>query len=375
MSFIFTVRSTPRSSSSSMHRRDQQSAGSLPAISEDGASFLEPRQAPPVPPRAWNRPPHKNFALGSPPSLSFDGSPPPYTHFDSSEDVKGPKGEKLSDLRRNLENNKHIAKRGGWKRFAIILAIVILCLVGLIVGLAVGLRKRHKNSSSERDRSGSGSPAGGASGTVNPATDPSTNATFPAGSYRIDTFLDTISTNCTSNPATWRCFPYFTYATSASQSAATFDWIISPSSGSNYTISSTDNYFSIIFSNASLSLMNAGADDEHYFFQTMMDKPTKPVAQLGSANVASTCYFNSTTFQGYLYTKMPKTYMTNNETSSTDTTNAAFAAWPYAVKVEQVASAGSGTPTCLGPSGENLDDSSVPDTTQLCDCLYLNTGT
>ncbi|KAH7319171.1 hypothetical protein BKA65DRAFT_96090 [Rhexocercosporidium sp. MPI-PUGE-AT-0058] len=369
MAFIFTMRSTPVGS---MHRRDPQSAGSLPAISEDGSSFLEPRHPPPVPPRAWNRPGHQIFGLGVPPTLNFDGNPPPYTHFDQSKEVEGPKGEKLSELRRGLENNKHIAKRGGWKRLAIIAAVIILCIVGLVLGLVVGLRNKNKGSSS--DKNGSNSPAGGASGTVDPPTDPNANARFPAGSYRFDTYLDTISTNCTSNPATWRCFPYFTYATSPTQATASFDWIISPSVGSNYTISSTPNYFSIVFTNASLSLMNAGADDEHYFFQTMMDKPTRPVAQLGSENVASTCYFNSTTFQGYLYTKMPKTFFTNDTNSSIDT-NTPFAAWPYAVKVEQVASAGSGTPTCLGPAGQSLGDFSVADGTQLCDCLYLNTGT
>ncbi|KAH9207292.1 hypothetical protein DL95DRAFT_527979 [Leptodontidium sp. 2 PMI_412] len=371
MAFIFAMRSA---SVGSMHRREPQSTGSLPAISEDGASFLEPRYPPPVPPRAWNRPAHKNFALGAPLGLNFDGSPPPYTHFDPSKEVEGPKGETLSDLRRGLENNRHIAKRGGWKRLAITAGVLILCMVGLVVGLVVGLRTNNKSSSSDRDTNGSNSPAGGASGTVDPPTDPSANATFPAGSYRFDTYLNTVATNCTSNAATWRCYPFFTYATSPTQATASFDWIISPSGGSNYTISSTPNYFSIVFSNASLSLMKAGADDEHYFFQTMMDKPTKPVAQLGSENVASTCYFNSTTFQGYLYTKMPKTFITNNTNSTTDT-NTPFAAWPYAVKVEQVASAGDGTPTCLGPSGESLGDFSVADGTQLCDCLYLNTGT
>ena len=228
-----------------------------------------------------------------------------------------------------------------------------------------------------REKDGSAS-SGGASGTVDPPIDSTANATFPAGSYRFDTYLDTISTNCTSNPATWRCYPFFTYATSPTQATATFDWIISPSEasegGSNYTISSTQNYFSIVFNNASLSLMNPGADDEHYFFQTMMDKPTKPVAQLGSENVASTCYFNSTTFHGYLYTKMQKTFSTNDTNASTDA-NPAFADWPFAIRVEQVASAGAGTPTCVGPSGESLGDFSVADGTQLCDCLYMNTGT
>lgn len=102
-----------------------------------------------------------------------------------------------------------------------------------------------------------------------------------------------------------------------------------------------------------------------------MQKPTKPVGQLGSENVQATCYFNSTTFQASLYTKMEKTYPNN----STAITTEPFAPWPYAVKVEQVVGAGEGTPTCLDPSGNSLGNFSVSDGSQLCDCLYLNTGT
>jgi hypothetical protein len=78
-------------------------------------------------------------------------------------------------------------------------------------------------------------------------------------------------------------------------------------------------------------------------------------------------------FQAYLYTKMEKTYPSNS-TASTNATEA-FAPWPFAAKVEQVAGAGAGTPACLDASGNVLGDFSVSDTTQLCDCVYLNTGT
>jgi hypothetical protein len=97
-----------------------------------------------------------------------------------------------------------------------------------------------------------------------------------------------------------------------------------------------------------------------------MTKPTKPTTQLGSDNVAATCYFNDTTLQAYLYTKMANTY---------NGTAGAFETWPHAVKIEQVTGAGAGTPDCQGPSGNSLGDFSVQDGTQLCDCLYLNTDT
>jgi hypothetical protein len=44
----------------------------------------------------------------------------------------------------NLRNNPNIAKRGGWKRLALIALMITLSLVGLIVGLVIGL----KNNSS-----------------------------------------------------------------------------------------------------------------------------------------------------------------------------------------------------------------------------------
>lgn len=238
---------------------------------------------------------------------------------------------------------------------------------------------QNTNPSSTPD-GGTAPPSGGASGSLPPSNpNPATNTTFPAGSYSITTFLDTVSTNCTSAPSTWTCFPYSTYAQSRANSAATFDWVISPVSGTsdNYTISSTQNYFSILFANTSLVLLNKGKDDEHYFFQTTLQKPTKPSGPLGPQNVQATCYFNSTTFQAYLYTKMPKSYppFSINSTNTSTSNAQPFAPWPYAVKVEEVVGAGVGTPDCFDPSGNSLGDFSVSDRTQLCDCLYLNTGT
>ena len=205
---------------------------------------------------------------------------------------------------------------------------------------------------------------------------PASNTTFPAGSYTFDTYLSAISANCTSDFATWMCYPYTTYAQNPAASAASFDWIISPSPDSNtsYTISSTANIFSIIFSNISLSLQSAGQSDEHYFFQTTTQKPTKPTSQLGDQNVASTCYFNETTFQGYLYTKQNATYGSSTSANSSDSSQS-FAAWPGAVRVEQLAAAGPATPTCLGPDGQSLGDFSVETQSAVCECLYSNTGT
>lgn len=391
-----------------MHRRDPNSAGSLPAISEDGTSFLEPRLPPPIPARSSGRPSTRIWASGAPPKHSFDSSPPSYSQFDDVE-VLGSKGEKLAEVKRSVQNKPWVAKRGGWRRLALFALLIIACIIALGVGLGVGLGRKSSSKkyvipsfavfclmhfcvsdassnssnnnnnntnsgSSNSNNNGSGSSSGGASGTVGTPENPAPNSTFPAGSYRFDTYLNTVSTDCTNDPATWTCYPYSTYAQNPSSSAATFEWIISPIKNSqNYTISSTDNYFSIVFSNLSLSLMHEGTNDEYYFFQTSMQKLTKPAGQLGTQNVASTCYYNETTFQGYLYTKMTKSYGSSS-TNGTESSGA-FESWPYAVKVEQVAAAGANVPSCVGPSGQSLGDFSVVDGTKLCDCLYLNYGT
>lgn len=154
MSFVFPVRSTARPkvvrAMSSTHSRSPTTA-SLPAISEDGASFLEPRVVPPVPPRSANRPAPKAQVIGQPPRHNYENSPPPYNGFDPAG-VTGPNGEKLADIRkditRDIKNNKFVAKRGGWRRLAIFAVILIVIAIGLGVGLGVGLY--HKNSRSSR---------------------------------------------------------------------------------------------------------------------------------------------------------------------------------------------------------------------------------
>jgi hypothetical protein len=47
-------------------------------------------------------------------------------------------GEKFAALR----NHKQIAKRGGWKRIAIIVGIILVLIIALAVGLSFGLKKK-----------------------------------------------------------------------------------------------------------------------------------------------------------------------------------------------------------------------------------------
>ena len=75
--------------------------------------------------------------LGYPPSTDSEEGPPDY---DS-------RGEKLAELRKGLENNKHIAKRGGWKRLMVLAVVLFLIIVGLVVGLVLGLRQKDNATS------------------------------------------------------------------------------------------------------------------------------------------------------------------------------------------------------------------------------------
>lgn len=204
---------------------------------------------------------------------------------------------------------------------------------------------------------------------------------FPAGSYAIETYLSSITTNCTSNPATWRCYPYTTYAESTTISAATFSWIITMNEPStnppSYSISSTDNPFSIVFSAMPLTLLDSGLSTEHYsFVLTSMNKPVVPSSAITTANIAATCYFNQSSLEGRLYTKMAKTYPPSSVPSSGTSGNSttSFVPWPYAAYVDQTDSGGENVPQCFDNHG-NVVGYFAAETGGECSCLYQNYGT
>jgi hypothetical protein len=125
--------------------RNPHSPGSLPAISEDEALQDSPSSptarifAPPIPARALNRPQREYlWGLSHAPRVE---SPPAYLNL---TDAEGPKGEKLADVRRAIANNKHLAKRGGFKTLAILILLAALCIVAVVVGVIFGLRNAHK---------------------------------------------------------------------------------------------------------------------------------------------------------------------------------------------------------------------------------------
>lgn len=141
------------------------------------------------------------------------------------------------------------------------------------------------------------------------------------------TFLDTILTDCTAEPATWSCAPYNTVYKNRAKSSATFNWVISGSGPKSYKISSTSNPFSISFKNADLALLDAGQDTERYRFQITQTKTVAPRTNITTDNAVAECDFDNTNLQGYLYTKMKKDWP--NEEKGDPSGDPSFGTWPF----------------------------------------------
>ena len=131
----FAKGSLPRHSTNGS-KRERSRASSIHSPSVRLSIIEEDGDIPPMPPKAHHRPFHRRWNLGDPPRFSFETPPPKYSVWDE----KGPKGEKLSDIR----NKKYIARRGGWRRICLIALVIIAIIVALTVGLVVGLRKKNR---------------------------------------------------------------------------------------------------------------------------------------------------------------------------------------------------------------------------------------
>ncbi|KAF2091294.1 hypothetical protein K490DRAFT_62617 [Saccharata proteae CBS 121410] len=355
---------------------------SLPVGERLSAIMENDHNKPPVPPRS----PFRKIRLdrleaGSTKSYKGSANGQSYSSTWSEKSFFKP-DDKLDALRNDRTHSR--GRRGGWGRVALIAALVIAGIIALAVGLAVGLQSKGKGtkSSSTTASADSDSPTSTTSGSSSSSSSSSTttSADFPIGSYAFTTFLDTVQTNCTANSATWSCWPYTIYNTDETKSMATFNWIITPGSTSDtYKISSTQNPLAISFSDADLTLVDAGKDSERYTFQITMDKKVIPTTALTDDDSSSACFFNSTTFTAYLYTQMAKNYPSSAEESgSTSTTSSsAYPDWPFAVRAEQTIAGGQDVPNCYkttnGQIGEQITQGlNATDPTSLCSCLYRN---
>jgi hypothetical protein len=155
----------------------------------------------------------------------------------------------------------------------------------------------------------------------------------------------------------------------------TFNWKITAGSKKDtYQISSTDDPFAIAFEDTPLTLTDKGLSSERYLFQITMDKEVIPTVALTNDNSASACFFNHTTFTGYLYTKLAKDYPTANEQASAKN---AYPLWPFAVRAEQTIGGGKDVPNCYKTSNGNIgaritQNITAADPSTLCSCLYKN---
>ncbi|KAF2093520.1 hypothetical protein NA57DRAFT_69233 [Rhizodiscina lignyota] len=325
--------------------------------------------------------------LGLPPRESHEQS---YTTIWSDANLPVRDSEKVD---RSWRDDNFFLRRGGWKRLILLILIFVIIIVGVVLGLVFGLKSRNskqsappstKTNADTTPTSSFSSSSSGSSSDPDPtpthtaAAAPSASSTpskFPIGTYSMVTYLSTVQTNCTSNPDTWTCFPYSTYGENQAKSMTTFNWnITAGSSPDTYKISSTDDPFSVSFSNVDLNIVDKGQASEHYMFQLTYDKQVQPSASLTDDDATTTCFYNATTFQSYLYTQMAKDY----PSSGIKDANASYTEWPFAMRVEEVAGGGDNVPNCYKTNnnvvGDQIDSDSLKPQAggELCDCLYLN---
>ena len=324
----------------------------------------EPRQ-----PRTSHRPFNRRWK-DNPPRPSFEASPPEYNVWDTS----GPKGERLLDLR----NHKHLTKRGGWKRFLLIILLAIATVVALGVGLGIGLTRKNQMNEYVALLFLAIDPANDGFSASAPTTTSAPSAAekaFPAGSWSFPAYLTTSTANCTSNPSTWQCAPSATYAPGSNESLVTFQWIIAEVGDSkDYTISTSSNPFAISITNISLSLLDANTNDERYHFSLPFDQFVTPSSDISGSNRKAGCWFNQTSIEANIFTRKP---FEDTSSSLERRASSGWEQWPFAVEVSQSIHGGEEVPNCYEMNNTNLGariTNGVEDqpSDAVCECEWKN---
>jgi hypothetical protein len=163
----------------------------------------------------------------------------------------------------------------------------------------------------------------------------------------------------------------------------TFNFIVTGSAG-KYMIAPTNTgpksavMSDLTFAAAPLSIVGAGTPGEMYKFQITMNKRdmVDNIQTTDRSTGGATCFYNGTTFQGYLYTRMTKTYPREDQSLPVD----ANIVWPFAARLEEVVGGGANTPNCWtedpgGLLGANITTglTAMPQG-NLCSCLWINYG-
>ena len=197
---------------------------------------------------------------------------------------------------------------------------------------------------------------------------------FPTGFYSIAMYLTVATANCTSNPVTWRCFPYTTYDQSAPMSLVTFFWNITHHAGNDTFAISSSNPFSINFVNVPLTLLDRDTDNERYYFSLSLTQAIIPSSSISQDNVMATCDFESTLVMGNLYTRRNAT---SQSVSAPKNATRDWKQWQHAVEISQQVGGGGNIPTCYrtinGVRGDRVVSGLQPKTnSDMCQCSYQN---
>lgn len=331
----------------------------LGAIDEDSSQV-----APDIPTRNPNRRlvgltysnAAKLFGFGA---ASFKDSdvPPP----DAYDQIVGPRGEKFSDLRHNKPYSPP-GKAARRRKLCLGVVIILILATALAVGLGVGLTRQKRASSNNSENN-------------SPSTPSPSSEQFPIGTYSIPVYLATQATNCTSNPATWRCYPYTTYSPSSpSSSFSMLLWsITSPTDSTlNLLISNTNPSFSYPFTNVSLTLSNGNDPRLSAFtFTFSYRKQVVPTVDIAGDGSATRCYFDNTQVNVRLYSTAQgaggNVVGPPNGVAHTGQT------WPYAIEFVETEG---GAPQCFRVvNGQETTNVSVPALSGgQCACAYRNYG-
>jgi hypothetical protein len=119
----------------------------LPVISEDGNDFMIAPTPMGAGVNGMNKMPMRTTAtansMTTKPWAKVQNSDSPRSYM-SMSDASGSDTDHEMEKRLNeLRENPQIAKRGGWRRLALVAGIMVLCIAGLVAGLVVGLKRNN----------------------------------------------------------------------------------------------------------------------------------------------------------------------------------------------------------------------------------------
>lgn len=230
------------------------------------------------------------------------------------------------------------------------------------------MRSGRSQANIHVSRSGDSSESSGGS---NPT---SNSEPFPLGTWTIPTYLVTADANCTSNPSTWRCYPYSTYdSSSPTSSFSSLKWRISSPTNStlDLEISDLNPLFSYPFTDTSLGLIDTNDPRLSAFsFTYLYRKQVVPTTALTSNGEATRCYYNNTLLSVRMYSTAEGAG--GDITEGNTTALAGQTDWPYAVEYEETVTE---APQCfLYVNGQDSTPVTIDTGNGTCVCSYRNYG-